>query len=73
MNKIFAVLWAVTLVVVIVIAIGAADMYRVDYMVSGQGTKFKHDRSTHQLYRFQFNKGWVEVMCDKTKQSACLN
>ena len=61
MNKIFAVLWAVTLVVVVVIAVGAADMYRVDYMVSAQGYKFKHDRSTHQLYRFHLNRGWEEV------------
>ena len=64
MNKIFAVLWAVTLVVVVVIAIGAADMYRVQYINDAQGGYIKHDRSTHKLYQFVPSRGgWHEVKC----------
>ena len=72
MNKIFAVLWAVTLVVVVVIAVGAADMYRVEYMVSAQGYKFKHDRSTHKLYQFVPSEGgWHEVKCGNNVFGRC--
>jgi hypothetical protein len=63
MNKVFAVLWAVTLVVVVVVAIGIADMYRVEYIVT-EGDAYKHNRSTHQFYYLDTDKEpseWTKI------------
>lgn len=68
MNKVFAVLWAVTLVVVVVVAIGIADMYRVEYIVT-EGDAYKHNRSTHQFYYLDTDKEpseWTKIEEDYT-------